>query len=37
MFDRIFIVLDHDDRVAEIAQSVEGQQQAFVVTLMKTD
>ena len=37
MLDRIFVVFDDDDGVAEIAQAIERQQQALVVALMQAD
>ena len=33
----VLVVLDHDDGVAEIAQSPEGGEQAFVVPLVQSD
>ena len=35
--DRIFVVLDDDHRVAEIAQARQRAEQAFVVALMQAD
>ena len=35
--DRIFVVLDHDHRVAEIAQAIQRAQQPLVVALMQAD
>jgi hypothetical protein len=35
--DRLLVVLDHDDAVAEIAQTVEGLQQPGIVALMQPD
>src|SRR5690606_2011501 len=35
--DRILVVLDHDDRVAEVAQVLEGADQAIVVALVQAD
>ena len=35
--DRLFVVLDHDDRVAEVAQTLEGRDQSTVVALVQTD
>ena len=35
--DRIFIVLDHDHRVAQIAQPPQRAQQALVVALVQAD
>ena len=35
--DGIFVVLDNDDRVAQVAQVGEGAQQAFVVALVQAD
>ena len=35
--DRLLVVLDHDHRVAEIAQALEGFQQPRVVALMQAD
>jgi hypothetical protein len=35
--DRILIMLDHDNGIAEIAQAEQGVQQALVVALMQAD
>jgi hypothetical protein len=35
--NRVFVVLDHDHRVAEIAQPRKCAEQTFVVALMQTD
>ncbi len=35
--DRILVVLDHDHRIAEVAQLREGGEQAVVVALMQAD
>jgi hypothetical protein len=35
--DGVFVVLDHDHRVAHIAQVAQGAKQAFVVALMQAD
>jgi aminoglycoside phosphotransferase len=35
--DRLLVVLDHDDRVAEVAQLLEGADQARVVALVQSD
>jgi len=35
--DRVFVVLDHDHRVAEVAQAGEGAEQALVVALVQAD
>jgi hypothetical protein len=35
--DRVLVVLDHDHRVAEVAQAGERAEQAFVVALVQAD
>ena len=35
--DGVLVVLDHDDGVAEVAQALEGFQQARVVALVQAD
>uniref|UniRef100_A0A0N5A4D5 PE-PGRS family protein n=1 Tax=Parastrongyloides trichosuri TaxID=131310 RepID=A0A0N5A4D5_PARTI len=35
--DRLFVVLDHQHRVAEVAQALQGVQQAVVVALVQAD
>ena len=35
--DRVFVVLDHDHRVAQVAQMFEGAKQAVVVALVQAD
>ncbi len=35
--DRVFVVFDHDHRVAQIAQAGQGAEQAFVVALVQAD
>ena len=35
--DGVFVVLDHDHRVAEVAQAGQGAEQAFVVALVQAD
>ncbi len=35
--DRVFVVLDHDDRIAEIAQSGQRAEQSLVVALVQAD
>ena len=36
-FDRLLVVLDHDDGVAEVAQLLQGREQAAVVALVQAD
>jgi len=35
--NRVFIMLDHDDRIAQLAQAGERAEQAVVVALVQTD
>jgi hypothetical protein len=35
--DRVFVVLDHEDGVADVAQAAERTEQAFVVALVEAD
>ncbi len=35
--DRVFVVLDDEDGIAEVAQLFEGSDEAFVVSLMEAD
>ena len=35
--DGVFVMLDNDDGVAEVAQADESREQAFIVALMQAD
>ena len=35
--DRVLVVLYHDDGIAQVTQSIQGGQQALVVTLVQPD
>ena len=35
--DRLLVMLDHDDRVAELSEPLEGADEAAIVSLMKPD
>ncbi|KAG0739847.1 hypothetical protein G6F24_017214 [Rhizopus arrhizus] len=35
--DRVLVMLDHNHRVAQVAQAGEGAQQAFIVALVQAD
>ena len=36
-FDRLFVVLNHQDRIAKVAQTLQGFQKPGIVSLMKPD